>query len=241
MELSQDHLLGGRVAFSQPRHGFRSGIEPVLLAASVPPDAGRVLDAGTGAGAALLCLGARLPGVAALGLERSADLAALAAANAARNGWSGRIGAVAGNVLRPPFAPGSFDQVISNPPYHLAAGTPSPIALRSAAKQASPDFLRNWIGACASLLRPRGGLTLVLPAASHAAAIAALAAAGCGAIDLHPLWPRVGVEAKLLLLRGRKGARGPGRVLPGLVLHAGGGAFTPEATRVLREGAGLRL
>ena len=54
MEVTQGHLLGGRVRYAQPRSGFRSGIEPVLLAAAVPARPGeRVLEAGSGAGAAL--------------------------------------------------------------------------------------------------------------------------------------------------------------------------------------------
>ena len=36
METTEGHLLGGRVRYAQPRAGFRSGIEPVLLASFVP-------------------------------------------------------------------------------------------------------------------------------------------------------------------------------------------------------------
>ena len=58
------HLLGGRVSYAQPREGFRSGIEPVLLAAAIPARPGEhVLEGGSGAGAALLCLAARVPGL----------------------------------------------------------------------------------------------------------------------------------------------------------------------------------
>ena len=34
--LTDDHLLGGRVRFSQPARGYRVAIDPVLLAAAVP-------------------------------------------------------------------------------------------------------------------------------------------------------------------------------------------------------------
>jgi tRNA1(Val) A37 N6-methylase TrmN6 len=56
-----------------------------------------------------------------------------------------------------------------------------------------------------------------------------------------PLWPKPGVPAKLLLLRGVKGGRSPFRILPGLVLHAPDGGFTPEADAILRGGAALPL
>ena len=50
-----------------------------------------------------------------------------------------------------------------------------------------------------------------------------------------------GGRRKLVLLRGVKGGRGALRVLPGLVLHAAAGGFTPEAEAVLRDGEALAM
>ena len=65
MLTSDGCLLDGRVRYAQPASGsdgYRTGIEPVLLAASIPAQAGqRVLEAGVGAGAGLICLAARVP------------------------------------------------------------------------------------------------------------------------------------------------------------------------------------
>src|ERR1700749_1851765 len=117
METTQGHLLGGRVSYRQPASGFRSGIEPILLAASIPARAGEhVLEAGTGAGAALLCLTARVPGVYATGVEMDAEMANLAAANAETNGFSG-IGIVRERI-ESAVLPRLFDHAIANPPYH---------------------------------------------------------------------------------------------------------------------------
>ena len=70
MSVTAGSLLGGRVPYCQPAQGHRSGIEPVLLAASIPARAGaRVLEGGSGAGAGLLCLAARVPDISGLGLE----------------------------------------------------------------------------------------------------------------------------------------------------------------------------
>ena len=61
---TEDKLLDGRVTFLQPRHGYRVAIDPVLLAAAVPARSGdRILDLGSGTGAASLCLAARLQDV----------------------------------------------------------------------------------------------------------------------------------------------------------------------------------
>ncbi|MDD2705988.1 MAG: SAM-dependent methyltransferase, partial [Acidocella sp.] len=81
-EVSTGALLDGLLIYKQLRTGHRSGFEPVLLAACLPAKAGEiVLEAGTGAGAALLCLGARVPGVHGIGVEREAALTRLANEN----------------------------------------------------------------------------------------------------------------------------------------------------------------
>jgi tRNA1(Val) A37 N6-methylase TrmN6 len=60
-----------------------------------------------------------------------------------------------------------------------------------------------------------------------------------GALAVFPLFPRAGAPATRLILSGIKGSRAPFRLLPGLVLHGEGSAFTREAAAVLRHGAGL--
>ncbi len=209
----------------------------MLLAASIPASAGeRVLEGGTGAGAALLCLGWRVPGVRGLGVEADPALAALAAENVAANGLDGFAVRAA---LLDATPEGGFDHAFANPPYHAAGSTPSPDPRRHAAKRADPGGIADWAAALGRRLRPGGTLTLALPAARLPEALAALPDAGCGAAAILPLWPRAGRDAKLLLLRAVRGGRAPCRVLPGLVLHGAGAGYTPEADAILRDGAPL--
>jgi len=237
---TSDHLLGSRVSYNQPRDGFRSGIEPVLLAASIPARSGeRVLEGGTGAGAALLCLAARVPGVSGVGIDRDERLVALAAQNAAANAWPA-LRFVAADIASTPDL-GMFDHACANPPYHAAGGTPSPDASRRAAKLAPAELFAVWAAALARPLRPRGTLTFILPAALLPVGISACESAGCRATAMLQLWPRAAQPAKLLLLRAVKGGKAPFRVLPGLVLHDPDGGFTAEAEAVLRLGAVLEV
>jgi tRNA1(Val) A37 N6-methylase TrmN6 len=239
-EQTEGHLLDGRVRYVQPRQGFRSGIEPVLLAAAIPAQQGeRVLEGGSGAGAALLCLAERVPDLRGVGIERDPELALLARRNAAANGQPG-LEFIAADLAAPP-ALSAFDHACANPPYHAAGSTPSPDASRRAAKQGDPGLLATWAAALAAPLGPRGTLTFILPAASLPQAMDAFAAAGCQPAAALPLWPRTGVAAKLILLRGIKGGRTPFRLLPGLLLHRPDGAFTDEAEAILRGAQPLPL
>jgi tRNA1Val (adenine37-N6)-methyltransferase len=237
---TQGHLLAGRVLYHQPANGFRSGIEPVLLAASVEAMPGdRVLEAGTGAGAALLCLAARVPGIDAVGVEIDKSLAELAATNASSNGFT-RIEIIAGVIEDiEPSAP--FDHAMANPPYHSPDGTSSPIAERETAKRGPANLTRIWIDRMSRCLRQRGSLTLILPARLVPPCLSAMADYRCPCTTVFPLWPKSGRPAKLVLLRGVKNARTPMRLMPGLVLHQPNGSFTDAAQAILSGNAALTL
>ena len=238
---TEGRLLGGRVVYRQPRTGFRSGIEPVLLAASIPARPGEhVLEAGTGAGAALLCLSARVPEVRAAGVEVDAALANLAAEkNARANGFT-EIAIAADRIETASFGC-VFDHAIANPPYHPVDGTASPDPVREIAKRSSDTMMATWIERLSGALRDRGSLTLIVPAARCPACLAAMAASRCPCSVLFPLWPKRGRPAKLVLLRGIKNARGGMRLASGLVLHDPNGAFTRDANAILAGGAALSL
>lgn len=76
----------------------------------------RVCDLGTGSGVLLLLLAAREPQLELFGLDQDPAAAALAQDNLRRNGLEGKIWT--GSWSQTPFTPGSFDLVVSNPPYY---------------------------------------------------------------------------------------------------------------------------
>ena len=87
--ITLDLFLGGRLRIFQPNSGYRAGIDPVLLAASLPAKAGeRVLELGCGVGVASLCLMCRVAGVEVSGVEFNPKLADLARCNGRENGLS---------------------------------------------------------------------------------------------------------------------------------------------------------
>ena len=103
-----------------------------------------------------------------------------------------------------------WDHAYANPPWHDPASTPSPEPGRRGAKQATPGTLHAWTARLAAGLRPRGTLTLLLPAAQVGRALHAMDASGCGGRTVFPLWPKAGRDAKLALLRATRGSRAPG-------------------------------
>ncbi|HUT49874.1 MAG TPA: methyltransferase [Alphaproteobacteria bacterium] len=241
IETTEDALLDGRITLRQPAGGYRSAIDPVLLAAAVPAKPGEhVLDLGCGIGAAALALAARLPEVRITGLERDPGLARLCTQNIAANAMADRVAALAGDLLDPPaeIAAGAFDHVMANPPY-LEPGRAdlSPDPGRRAANAEGDAALGDWIAAALAAAKRRGWVTFIHRADRLDALITALDGRA-GGITILPLWPRAGAPAKRVILRARKGVGTPTTLLPGLVLHEGE-RYTAAAEAVLRDAAAL--
>jgi len=244
IEVSDDSLLGGRVALRQPRNGYRAAIDPIFLAAAVPAGPGDlVLDIGAGVGAAALCLARREPGCSVRGIELQRDLVRLAAENVAANGLIGRVEIMIGDLLHPPprLAPGAFAHVMANPPYlPEGAATPPPESGKAQAHVEGEAALADWVRFALAMVRPKGSITFVHRADRLPALLAAMSGRA-GDVAVFPLWPGVGKPASRVIVQARRGVATPMRLLPGLVLHEAGGRYTAAADAVLREGAGLVL
>ena len=89
--ITVDTLLRGRVTLMQPAHGFRSSLDPVLLAAFVQPPFGRFVDIGCATGALAFLLAARDPAATGVGIEIQPRLRELAVRGLARNDFASRI------------------------------------------------------------------------------------------------------------------------------------------------------
>jgi tRNA1(Val) A37 N6-methylase TrmN6 len=240
-----DALLGGRVRLAQPACGYRAATDPVLLAAACPARPGEsALDLGCGAGAAALCLAARVPGVDLSGLELQPAYAALARRNAAAQGVAMIVHE--GDVGAPPpeLKAQVFDHVIANPPFFEAGAPASPAADRDAARRDGAGGVALWIDAGLKRLKQGGWLTVIHRAERLPDMLAPLAGRA-GSVAVLPLAAREGRDAKRVILKARKDRGGPFRLAAPLVLHAGpahdrdADDFTEAARAILRDAAAL--
>lgn len=238
METSTDRLLGNRLQLMQPADGYRAAIDPVLLAAAIPAAAGeRVLDLGCGVGTAGLCLLARVPGISLTGLDLQPGLIALATRNAAANGLSGSTFFQCGDLLV--FRDTGFDHVLVNPPYlarDKASVSPNPI--KAMANVEGDAKLVDWVACAIAAVKPGGSVTFIHRADREGELRAAMAD-GLGDLRLVKFLPRVGAEAKRIIVTGRKGAAAGSRTGTLWVLHTSDGSFTPETQAILRDAAAL--
>lgn len=244
-ELSHDDFLGGKVRVWQPVRGYRAGLDPVLLAASVEGKAGQsALELGCGVGVASLCLAWRVPGLAVTGLEVQPEYAELARRNAAENGAdftviTGDLRALPGDLRQR-----QFDHVLANPPYfRREAGTGAVDPGRDLALGGDTP-LATWVEVAAKRAAPKGTVTFIQRIERLPELMAAMQT-HLGSLELLPLIPREGRAPQLFLIRGRKGGRAAFRMHPGVLVHPGkthrdgGEDYTPILRAVQRDGAAL--
>ena len=243
--LSRDDFLGGQLRLWQPKTGYRAGVDPVLLAASVPARAGdTILDLGCGAGVAALCVARRVPEITATGLEVQPAYADLARRNAEENDLPLEV--VAGDLVHMPetLKQRRFTHVLANPPYFDRESSTKVADRGRETGRGEATPLGDWIAAASKRCAPKGTVTLI-QRAERLPDMLNHAARHLGSLEVLPLIPRKGREARLVLMRGRKGGRASFRLHDGWILHEGGSHlggrenYNAATTCVLRLGEPL--
>jgi len=200
-----------------------------------------VIEAGCGAGAALLSAAVRRPGSLFTGLERDTEALSLCRENIVANGLTERVQALRGDVasrfstldLKP------FDAALANPPFF-----DDPAAIRGPAPEREGAWiaeggLEAWTRFLLKAVREGGAITLI-HRADRLADIMALLGEGAGSFRIRPVQPFADEPAKRVLVRAIKTGKAPLTLLPALVLHdRSGEKHTVEADAILRGEAAL--
>ncbi|MEM6308538.1 MAG: methyltransferase [Pseudomonadota bacterium] len=243
--LRKDAFLGGKLQLWQPKKGYRAGIDPVLLAASVPAVHGQsVLDLGCGAGAVILSLATRVAGLKTSGLEKHAGFAALAQKNAIENAIELDVHCAAIEGLPNSLKNQSFDHVVANPPYYdRTSGSRSTNPDReSALGEVTP--IDVWVSIAAKRLKPKGYAHFILKADRLVDALSSFDKR-LGSIEVLPIAARSARAAELVIIRARKEGRARFKLHAPFVLHQGYSHpgdqdhYSQPAREILRHGAAL--
>ncbi|MGE5663436.1 MAG: tRNA1(Val) (adenine(37)-N6)-methyltransferase [Deltaproteobacteria bacterium] len=234
-----DRLAFASLVVRQPRRGYRFSIDSVLLADFAAPLCGEsVLDLGTGSGVVLLLLARLCPGMSrGVGVELQPELLEFARANIEANDLSVRLSALPGDFRGTiPGAPaGSFDLVVSNPPYRpLGEGRRNPDSQKEIARHEVACTMADVFGAAARFLSPRGRFAVLGLPRRLPELFALGAASGLFAGRLRFVHPFPGRPANLVLVAGSRRRGGGPEVVPPLCVYEAPGRYSPEALAVFR-------
>ncbi|SEL18332.1 tRNA1(Val) (adenine(37)-N6)-methyltransferase [Pacificibacter marinus] len=240
-----DAFLMGRVQLHQPERGYRAGVDPVLLAAATPAEQGEtVLELGCGAGAASLCLNARVAGLEFVGVELQPYYADLARRNAAEN--AANMDVVQSDIRNMPLTVRDrrFNHVIANPPYYLKEKSTASVDAGRDVAVSGETPLETWIDIASRRLAPRGVFTMIQKADRLLDILSALEGR-LGSVRVRPIQARSGRAARLVVVQARKLGRADFVLEAPLRMHDGprherdGDSYSDKALAILRNSAAL--
>jgi tRNA1Val (adenine37-N6)-methyltransferase len=236
-EVTHDTLLRGRVQLFQPRDGYRTSLDPVLLAGFLVPPFGHFLDLGCGTGALTFLLLARDPASSGVGVEIQPRLAQLAEQGRAANGFGDRLRIVRGDVRAAGAVEAqAFDLVATNPPFRsLGTGVLPPVSEKALAHHEVTLTLAGWLEVAARAFGPDGRLGTIFPFDRWDELRVALDGHGFAVARFRLVVPRAGGVPGRVLVEARRGS-GEAHEEEPLVVHDETGYTAPVRAMLGEDG-----
>jgi tRNA1Val (adenine37-N6)-methyltransferase len=217
-----DTFFDGRLQIIQGKRGYRFSLDAVLLSQFARiPGAEKVIDLGTGIGILPLLLSKTTTAHSFVGVEIQKKLAGYARKNVILNHLEGRIAILHQDYrnLKGVFPPGSFDIVLSNPPYRkYRTGRLNPSTEKAIARHEIKETLDDLIGIASYLLRPKGRCYLIFAASRTIDLLALLRKEELEPKRLQFVYPSTGADARFILTESIKSSGAELKVLDPLIL-----------------------
>ena len=233
-----DTLFEGRLKIRQKKEGYRFSIDALLLSHFAEPrPKDRVIDLGTGCGVIPLILIFKRKAETVIGVEVQPSLAVLARQNVSLNRFSSKIEIWEKNFkeLVKQSDRGTFDLVLSNPPYRkVGSGRVNPLEEKALARHEILATLEDLLRTGHHLLKNKGRLCLIYPATRTADVFQLLRHFHLEPKRVQFVHSHPQDEASLLMVDALKEGKTQIKVLPPFVLYKSGGQYTPQAEDLIR-------
>ena len=228
-ETIEDLQLNG-LKLIQKTDAFRYGMDSVLLAhfADIHPN-DTVADLGTGNGILVFLLQGRGKGKRYYALDIQQEAVGLVNRNATLNHLEDRITAVCADAQNASeyISPCSVDAVICNPPYgRPQASLSSPSKKIAIAKNQSPDTLDRFLTGAFRILKGKGRIYLVYPAAQMLFLMKILQTHHLEPKRFQLVYPFASKPGNIVLIEAVKDAKPMLHPMPPLIIYENDGSLT---------------
>jgi tRNA1Val (adenine37-N6)-methyltransferase len=218
-----DLFLDGKLQIIQKRKGYRFSVDSLLLGQFVRIRKNeRVIDLGTGCGILPLLLSQNAKANSFVGVEIQRELAECAEKNVVLNHLEDHISILKQDFreLKTIFPQGSFDVVLSNPPYReYQTGRINPSMDKAIARHEIKGKLEDLISMSSYLLPPKGRCYLIFPALRTVDLFVALRKGELEPKRIQFVHPRMGEEAKFILVESFKASGVELKIMRPLILE----------------------
>ncbi len=230
---SVDDLLHGQLKLIQKRKGFRYSVDALLLSHFVLPAEGeRAIDLGTGSGVIPLILAARGRAEKLVGVEIQPALADMARRSVKLNGFDQRINIIESDLLDLGLPDGSFDLVLSNPPFQpRGSGRVSPHPEKAVARHEVAITLKELLLKAKRLITPQGRICLVFPMDQRIRLESEVQKAELYPARIQIAYASPHQDPRLLLIELRKTDPGKVKTLSGIAIQTDQGKFSLDGYR----------
>ena len=219
-----DTFFGGSLRVLQQKRGYRFSVDAVLLSQfSKIRKNEKVMDLGTGCGILPLLLSQTTKAHSFVGVEIQRELAELAKKNVQLNHLQDRVSILQKDFrdLKDTYPPGSFDVVLSNPPYRkYRAGRVNPAMEKAIARHEIKGTLEDLISIASYLLPAKGRCYVIFPALRAVDLLVVLRRQRLEPKRLQFVHPRFEENAKFILSESIKESGVELKVMSPLILQS---------------------
>ena len=234
-----DELWPGGPKFHQSAYGFKLGTDSVLLADFTRPGrAKRILDIGCGAGVLTVLIGAKAPGAVCMGIEIQPESALVSRENLQANGMDPE-NIILGDIreCKTLFPAGSFDLVVSNPPYFVTSGGyTAPDEKRATARDERSLTMDSLCKAAGYLVKWGGSFTVVHRPERLSELLCCLTKYGLEPKRLRLVSHKAESAPNLVLVEARRGGKPGLSIESPLILAKADGSDSQEVQKIYHRG-----
>ena len=219
------------------------GTDAYLLSAYVRRGSKKMCELGAGSGVITLLCAAKKKFSSAVCVEIQENISHMCETNVSENGFSGKISVISSDIRELPHTmDGSFDTVITNPPYlKITSGKLNASDADTASRHELFGTVGDFCAAAARLLKFGGTFYAVYRPDRLSDLIHSCTECGLMPKMMTLVYPTVGHKPSIMLIRAKKGAKGGMTVTKPLIMYSSpddltDGGFTDDMKYIYENG-----